>query len=102
MGVSEGDISIMNSLNMQIAWQNAGTDAEIEWQWDGGHVPSEILGDSLPLYVDMMYGKYVDGAVDVEKAAASAQTKNGDATKATVEIGSRFFILQNRNDQSKS
>ncbi|MBR0456111.1 MAG: hypothetical protein IJJ01_05525 [Firmicutes bacterium] len=83
MGASEGDISMMNSLNMQIAWLNAGTDAEIEWQWDGGHVPSEILGDSLPLYVDMMYGKYVDGAVDVEKAAASAQTANGDATEAT-------------------
>ena len=83
MGASEGDISMMNSLNMQIAWLNAGTDAEIEWQWDGGHVPSEILGDSLPLYVDMMYGKYVDGAVDVEKAAASAQTENGDATEAT-------------------
>lgn len=83
MGASEGDISMMNSLNMQIAWLNAGTDAEIEWQWDGGHVPSEILGDSLPLYVDMMYGKYVDGAVDVEKAAASTQTANGDATEAT-------------------
>ncbi|MCR5034197.1 MAG: hypothetical protein K6B42_02105, partial [Clostridia bacterium] len=83
MGASEGDISMMNSLNMQIAWQNAGTDAEIEWQWDGGHVPSEILGDSLPLYVDMMYGKYVKGAVTVEKAAASTQTTNGDATEAT-------------------
>ena len=83
MGASEGDISMMNSLNMQIAWLNAGTDAEIEWQWDGGHVPSEILGDSLPLYVDMMYGKYVDGAVDVEKTAASAQTANGDASEAT-------------------
>ena len=83
MGASEGDISMMNSLNMQIAWLNAGTDADIEWQWDGGHVPSEILGDSLPLYVDIMYGKYVDGAVDVEKAAASVQKENGDATEAT-------------------
>ena len=83
MGASEGDISMMNSLNMQIAWLNAGTDAEIEWQWDGGHVPSEILGDSLPLYVDMMYGKYVEGAIDVEKTAASPQTANGDATEAT-------------------
>lgn len=83
MGASEGDISMMNSLNMQIAWLNAGTDAEIEWQWDGGHVPSEILGDSLPLYVDMMYGKYVDGAVDMEKVAASKQAANGDATEAT-------------------
>ena len=83
MGASEGDISMFNSLNMQILWLNAGTDAEIEWQWDGGHVPSEILGDSLPLYVDMMYGKYVDGAVKVEKAAASGQTANGTATEAT-------------------
>ena len=83
MGASEGDISMMNSLNMQIAWLNAGTDAEIEWQWDGGHVPSEILGDSLPFYVDMMYGKYVDGAVDMEKVAASKQAANGDATEAT-------------------
>ena len=83
MGASEGDISMMNSLNLQIAWLSAGTDAEIEWQWNGGHVPSEILGDSLPLYVDMMYGKYVDGAVDVEKAAADKQTDNGDATEPT-------------------
>ena len=83
MGASEGDISMFNSLNMQILWLNAGTDAEIEWQWDGGHVPSEILGDSLPLYVDMMYGRYVDGAVKVEKASASGQTANGTATEPT-------------------
>ncbi|MBQ9016546.1 MAG: hypothetical protein IJ109_10600 [Firmicutes bacterium] len=83
MGASEGDISMMNSLNLQIAWLNAGTDAEIEWQWNGGHVPSEILGDSLPLYVDMMYGKYVDGAVTVKKAKAQKQTENGDAEEPT-------------------
>ena len=56
MGASEGDISMLNSLNLEIAWLNAGTDATIEWQWNGGHVPSEIFGDSLALYVDMMYG----------------------------------------------
>ena len=83
MGASEGDISMMNSLNLQLAWLNAGTDAEIEWQWDGGHVPSEILGDSLPLYVDMMYGKYVDGAVDVQKPKAQEQTSNGTADEPT-------------------
>ena len=83
MGASEGDISMMNSLNLEIAWLNAGTDAEIEWQWDGGHVPSEILGDSLSLYVDTMYGKYVDGAVDIEKETAEKQTENGDAGEAT-------------------
>ena len=81
MGASEGDISMMNSLNLQIAWLNSGTDAEIEWQWNGGHVPSEIFGDSLALYVDTMYGEYVDGAVKITKAAASGQTTNGDGTE---------------------
>lgn len=74
---------MLNSLNLQIAWLNAGTDAEIEWQWNGGHVPSEILGDSLPLYVDRMYGKYVSGAVEVDKAKAQKQTESGDADEAT-------------------
>ena len=83
MGASEGDISMFNSLNLQIAWLNAGTDAEIEWQWNGGHVPSEIFGDSLALYVDTMYGKYGDGAVQVSKTAATGQTANGTATEAT-------------------
>ncbi len=83
MGASEGDISMMNSLNLQIAWLNAGTDAVIEWQWDGGHVPSEVFGDSLSLYVDEMYGKYVDGAVSVTKAEASGQTANGTAAEAS-------------------
>lgn len=82
-GASEGDISMFNSMNMQIAWLNSGTDASIEWQWDGSHVPSEILGDSLALYVDTMYGKYVDGAVQISKEKASAVTANGDATEAT-------------------
>ena len=47
MGASEGDMSLFASMNMQIAWLNSGTDAELEWQWDGGHVPSEIFGESL-------------------------------------------------------
>ena len=83
MGASEGDMSMFASMNMQIAWLNAGTDAQVEWQWDGGHVPSEILGDSFALYVDQMYGEYVDGAKKIEKAAAEKQTTNGDAEEAT-------------------
>lgn len=81
MGASEGDISMLNSLNLQIAWLNADTAAEVEWQWNGGHVPSEIFGDSLALYVDTMYGEYVDGAVKISKAAASGQSSNGDGTE---------------------
>ncbi len=82
-GASEGDISMFNSLNLQIAMLSAGIDATIDWQWDGGHVPSEILGDSLSYYVDKMYGEYVDGAVSITKAEAETQTENGDATEAT-------------------
>lgn len=83
MGASEGDMSMLASLNLQLAWLSAGTDSVIEWQWNGGHVPSEILGESLALYVDEMYGKYVDGAVTVTKPAAEAQTTNGTSTEAS-------------------
>lgn len=83
MGASEGDISLFNSLNLQIAWLNAGVDAEIEWQWDGGHVPSEVLGDSFSLYVDQMYGEYMDGAASISKPGATEQTENGTAEEAT-------------------
>ncbi len=82
-GASEGDISMFNSLNLQIAMLNAGVDAEIEWQWNGGHVPSEILGDSFSLYVDQMYGAHVDGAVSIAKADAEKQTANGTAAEPT-------------------
>ena len=81
-GAKEGDIAMFNSLNIQIAALNAGIDATIEWQWDGGHVPSEILGNSLPLWVDMMYGEYVSGAETV-KPAAETQMSNGTAGSAT-------------------
>ncbi|MCD7922690.1 MAG: hypothetical protein LUG27_09750 [Clostridiales bacterium] len=83
MGASEGDMSMFSSLNLQIAWLNAGVDAVIEWQWDGGHVPSEVLGESLSLYVDEMYGEYVDGAAAVEKPEAEAQTENGTSESAS-------------------
>lgn len=81
-GAVEGDIAMFNSLNMQLAALNAGIDATIEWQWDGGHVPSEVLGNSLPLWVDMMYGEHVSG-VETTKAAADKQTANGTAEAAT-------------------
>ena len=83
MGASEGDMSMFASLNLQLAWLNAGVDSVIEWQWDGGHVPSEVLGDSFSLYVDQMYGKYVDGAVTVTKAEATKQTENGTSEEAS-------------------
>lgn len=82
MGASEGDMSLFNSLNMRIAWLNTGVDAELEWQWNGGHVPSEILGDSFSLYIDQMYGEYVDGAVTVAKPEAQKQTENGTEASA--------------------
>jgi hypothetical protein len=83
MGASEGDISMFASLNLEIAWLNAGVDSVIEWQWGAGHVPSEVLGNSFSLYVDEMYGKHVDGAKTVTKSAATKQTTNGTETEAT-------------------
>ena len=76
-------MSMFSSLNMQVALLNAGVDSTIEWQWDGGHVPSEVLGNSFSLWVDTMYAEHVDGAQQVEKAAATAQTSNGTDTSAT-------------------
>ncbi len=82
MGAVEGDMPMMASLNLEIAWLNAGVDCEIEWQWDGGHVPSEVLGGSLALYVDEMYGKYV-GGIEIARPEAAGQAQNGDAAEAT-------------------
>ncbi|MCD8218533.1 MAG: MSCRAMM family adhesin SdrC [Clostridiales bacterium] len=82
MGASEGDMSMFASLNLQIAWLNAGTDCEIEWQWDGGHVPSEVLSSSFALYVDQMYAAYADG-VEVETPEAETQTANGTSAEAS-------------------
>ncbi len=76
MGAAEGDMSLFSSLNLQIAMLNAGIDANIEWQWDGGHVPSEIFSESFTLYVDQMYGEYVSSQT-IEAPAAQVQTTNG-------------------------
>ncbi len=82
MGASEGDMSLFSSLNLQIAMLNAGIDANIEWQWDGGHVPSEVLSESFSLYIDQMYGEYADGEM-IDTPAADTQTENGTAEEAT-------------------
>ena len=82
MGASEGDMSMFSSLNLQIAMLSAGIDCNIEWQWDGGHVPSEVLSESFSLYVDQMYGEYVSGVL-IETPAAEAQTENGDSEEAS-------------------
>ena len=100
MGASEGDISMFNSLNLQIAMLNAEVDATIEWQWNGGHVPSETLGDSFSLYVDRMYGEYVAGAVTIEKPEAIKQTTNGTATEATGTDISSWVSYEDISDVS--
>ncbi len=85
MGASEGDMSMFTSLNLQIAMLNADVDCNIEWQWNGGHVPSEIFSSSFALYVDQMYAEYAADAkvTEITAAAAEAQTANGNATEAT-------------------
>lgn len=81
MGASEGDMSLFSSLNLEIAMLNAGIDADVEWQWDGGHVPSEIFSESFSLYVDQMVGEYADGN-EIETPDATPQTANGSASEA--------------------
>ena len=85
MGAVEGDISMLPSLNLEIAWLNAGVDTVIEWQWDGGHVPSEVLGNSLSLYVDTMYGKHVS-LVETVKPAASQSAPGSAAEPAGTDL----------------
>ena len=94
MGAVEGDIAMMNSMNLQIAWLNAGTDMTLEWQWDGGHVPSEILGDSFALTLDQMYAKHVAEAQvkTIEKAPAAPQA-NGTDAKATGDDHSAWVSI---------
>lgn len=82
MGAAEGDMSMFTSLNLQIAMLNAGVDANIEWQWDGGHVPSEVLSESFSLYVDQMYGEHVNGNT-IETPDATPQAENGTADAAS-------------------
>ena len=98
MGASEGDISLFSSLNLQIAWLNAGVNAEIEWQWDDGHVPAEILGESFSLHHDQMYGEYVNGAISITKAEAPKQTENGTFEEASGKDISSWVSL---DDSSK-
>ena len=82
MGAAEGDMSMFSSLNLQAKWLANGTDCVIEWQWNGGHVPSEVLGDSFTLYIDQMYGEYAEEAETIEKEEATKQTTNGTSTEA--------------------
>lgn len=98
MGAAEGDMSLFSSLNLQIAFLNAGVDAVIEWQWDGGHVPSETLGSSFALYVDQMYGDYVEGAKSITKQEAKGQTANGTAEEMT---GTKISAWVNTEDMSE-
>ncbi len=100
MGASEGDMSMFSSMNLMIAWLNAGTDAEIEWQWNGGHVPSEIFGNSLSLTIDEMYGRYVEGAVEITKAEAETQTENGTAEEASGTDISSWALLDEEGNVS--
>lgn len=99
MGAAEGDMPMFTSLNLQIAWLNAETDCEIEWQWDGGHVPSETLSHSFALYVDQMYGEYAQG-VEVETPQPEVQTTNGTAEEATGTDISEWVQAEDLSDVS--
>lgn len=86
MGASEGDMPLCSSLNLQLEWLAAGTDSNVEWQWNGGHVPSEIFSESFALYVDQMYAQYASAEQKVDRvtvATPAVQTANGTTASAT-------------------
>ena len=60
-----------------------GIDATAEWQWDGGHVPSEIFGSSLALRVDSMYSRLVLDGQEIGVPDDALQTANGTAEAPT-------------------
>ncbi|MBQ2927216.1 MAG: hypothetical protein IJD98_01435 [Oscillospiraceae bacterium] len=95
MGASEGDISMFNSLNLRLVWLGAGVDAQLEWQWNGGHVPTEVLGESFSLYVDQMYGKHVEGTVSITKPLPEKQTANGSSEAASNATISSWVSMEN-------
>ncbi|MGM0113048.1 hypothetical protein [Enterococcus sp. DIV0187] len=97
MGAAEGDMSLFSSMNLELAMAEAGIDSKVEWQWDGGHVPSETLSETFSLYVDQMYGKYVNDN-DIETPASTDQTENGTATEAT---GTDITSWVNTDDTGK-
>jgi hypothetical protein len=58
MGGVEGDIALLCSMNISVRWQMAGVkDVILQWQWNGGHVPSDIFTQSFDGYVDQMVKK---------------------------------------------
>ena len=81
-------MSLFASMNLQIASLNSGTD---EWQWDGGHVPSEIFSESLALYIDEMYGKYMEGAAEITKAARKNRQSTGTPKRLPELISAAGF-----------
>lgn len=95
-GAAEGDISMLNSMNIALAANMAGIDASAEWQWDGGHVPSEIFGSSLALRVDAMYAAL--NGEEVTKSDSDAQTENGTADAASgTDISGWVSVDENGN-----
>jgi hypothetical protein len=58
MGGVEGDVALLCSMNISIRWQMAGVkDVILQWQWNGGHVPSDIFSMSFSGYVDEMLNR---------------------------------------------
>lgn len=83
LGAQEGDISLLNSLNLAIRWENAGTKTDLTWAWDRGHEPADRLEGRLPLLIDRMVGQDSKDAIKIQKPKADVVKKNGTAAKAT-------------------
>lgn len=76
---------------------NAGIDAELEWQWGGGHVLSEVLGDSFRLHVDEtadeQSGHTAATRPDAETQSATETSGTNLSAWISLENGTVSFFL---------
>jgi len=58
MGGVEGDMPLVASMNISVRWKMAGVkNVILQWQWNGGHVPSDIFTQTFDGYIDQMVKK---------------------------------------------
>ena len=80
--ISTNKVSLFNSLNLEAALLNKGIYVFSDWRWDVGGVPAVDSADSLPWYVDRMFGRLTEGAAEIGRPEIEPVTVNGTAAEA--------------------
>ena len=86
MNAADGEIPLFSSLNISLAWMNAGVDTSLKWLWNDEQTPAGSFGISLPLCVDRMYGKHAEGAEGSGEPPAGEQTAEKAASLSLADI----------------